>query len=433
MNALNIPENLEVSRSLRRNFSWTLIGNLVYTLCQWGVLTALANLGSPHSVGVYAWSLAVTSPLMIFGSLSLREVLVTDFNDQFQFSEYVVLRALTNLACLAILLVSMVALSIDTAAIVLIMIVGINKSADSVSDIIYGYFQKHEFMRPISNSMIVRSTLGLIGFSALLLWTDNVTLAALAALIFSVTTLVLYDVRVLKRFRPATKLMSTMQQMHLPLESLWRLLRISLPLGMAASLISLNFTVSRYFLGASEGTAALGVYTVLAYPTIAGNLVIAAMANATLPKLSRLHAEADRSQFARLLGGLMILAIGMGLLATFLAWWAGEWFLDLLFGPQYATESFAFVVLVAGTGIGFINWFLNSALSAIRLFREALTSQILVLLATVALSWWLIPGNNIVGAAWVGLFVMVIGAVVKAIVLAYHLARVCPKPTGVSK
>ena len=33
--------------SLRKNFAWTLSGNIVYSGCQWGMLIALAKLGSP--------------------------------------------------------------------------------------------------------------------------------------------------------------------------------------------------------------------------------------------------------------------------------------------------------------------------------------------------------------------------------------------------
>src|SRR3982750_880645 len=60
--------------SLRRNFVETLFGNLVYAGCQWGVLVALAKLGNPQVVGVYALALAITSPVMLLSNLQLREV-----------------------------------------------------------------------------------------------------------------------------------------------------------------------------------------------------------------------------------------------------------------------------------------------------------------------------------------------------------------------
>ena len=41
--------------TLRRNFSWTFVGNLVYSGCQWGMLVVLAKLGSPGMVGSLPW------------------------------------------------------------------------------------------------------------------------------------------------------------------------------------------------------------------------------------------------------------------------------------------------------------------------------------------------------------------------------------------
>src|SRR5512143_2641504 len=68
--------------SLRRNFSWTLAGNIVYAGCQWGVLVILAKLGTPEMVGQFALGLAVTAPVIIFANLALRGVQVTDANRQ---------------------------------------------------------------------------------------------------------------------------------------------------------------------------------------------------------------------------------------------------------------------------------------------------------------------------------------------------------------
>lgn len=86
--------------SLRHNFSWTVIGNLVYALCQWGMLIVLAKLLSPEAVGQFALGLAITAPILLFTSLKLRSVLATDVGDQYRFADYLWLRLLTTLAAL---------------------------------------------------------------------------------------------------------------------------------------------------------------------------------------------------------------------------------------------------------------------------------------------------------------------------------------------
>jgi hypothetical protein len=37
--------------SLRWNFSWTFVGNIIYSACQWGMLVVLAKIGNPEMVG----------------------------------------------------------------------------------------------------------------------------------------------------------------------------------------------------------------------------------------------------------------------------------------------------------------------------------------------------------------------------------------------
>src|SRR5580704_14620345 len=90
--------------SLRVNFSWTMLGNVVYRGTQWGILVLLARLSSPEAVGQFSLGLAIAAPVMLFAGLQLRAVQATDARVQFQFSDYAGLRILlTAVAALLIL------------------------------------------------------------------------------------------------------------------------------------------------------------------------------------------------------------------------------------------------------------------------------------------------------------------------------------------
>lgn len=84
------------TRSLRLNFSWTIMGNVVYSGTQWGILVLLARLGNPEAVGQFSLGLAITAPIMLFASLQLRAVQATDARLQFQFRDYAGLRILNT-------------------------------------------------------------------------------------------------------------------------------------------------------------------------------------------------------------------------------------------------------------------------------------------------------------------------------------------------
>src|SRR5580700_4270976 len=87
-------------RSIRANFAWTLAGYAVYAGCQWGMLVALAKLGTPAMVGQFALGLAATAPLLMFANLQLRTVLATDTRGEYAFSDYLGLRLSSTLLAL---------------------------------------------------------------------------------------------------------------------------------------------------------------------------------------------------------------------------------------------------------------------------------------------------------------------------------------------
>ena len=79
-------------RSIARNVLWSFSGNVLLAACQWAVVVVLARLGTPHTVGVFALALAVTTPVILLASLSLRTYQVTDSSGDYSFSEYMGLR-----------------------------------------------------------------------------------------------------------------------------------------------------------------------------------------------------------------------------------------------------------------------------------------------------------------------------------------------------
>src|SRR5947208_17078221 len=90
---IQIPEvQLAAPLSLRRNFSWTLAGSVIYFGCQWAVTVLLAKLGSAEMVGQFAFALAIVMPVIALTGLQLRVVQATDAKHEFVFGYYLGLR-----------------------------------------------------------------------------------------------------------------------------------------------------------------------------------------------------------------------------------------------------------------------------------------------------------------------------------------------------
>jgi hypothetical protein len=162
------------SRSMSSNVSWSLAGNFVLVMCQWGILAALARWGSSRLVGDYAWGLALSAPIMIFYSLSLREIYVTDVLGEVAFGAYMRLRIVTSIMALLTLLGVLLFLVPKDVPFLLTLLIGMTKAIEQMSDLIHARFQKTEQMEVIAKSFMIRGASSLIVFVTLLVLTGSV-------------------------------------------------------------------------------------------------------------------------------------------------------------------------------------------------------------------------------------------------------------------
>src|SRR5215216_7199721 len=109
--------------ALRHNLSWSLTGNVLYALTQWGMVVVLAKLGTPKMVGQFALGLAFTAPVIMFTNLNLQAVQATDARNQYRFQDYLSLRLIaTTVALLLILgLVFVADYELETALVILLI------------------------------------------------------------------------------------------------------------------------------------------------------------------------------------------------------------------------------------------------------------------------------------------------------------------------
>jgi O-antigen/teichoic acid export membrane protein len=154
--------------SLKANFSWTLVGNIVYRFSQWGLVVILAKLTSPESVGQYTLALAITTPVYMFCNLGLTVVQTTDADDHNIFGEYLGLRIITSLFALVFIAGILILGPYESYMISVLAIVSLTKYVESISDAAHGLMQKQEHLDLVAQSLIIRGVASLLTFLTLL-------------------------------------------------------------------------------------------------------------------------------------------------------------------------------------------------------------------------------------------------------------------------
>jgi O-antigen/teichoic acid export membrane protein len=405
--------------SLRANFVWTLIGNAVYSGCQWAILMLLAKLGSPEMVGEFALGLAVATPVIMLANLNLRSVLTTDVRRRLDFGHYLGFRLATSvLALLIIAVIVLVAGHARQAALVILM-VAVAQLMEAVSDVFYGLFQLRDRMDRIAISMIARGPLSLIAMGLIVFATGSVLWGACGLAAARLAVLLLYDIPAASR----SELVSGASlKPRYDRAAQWTLFRSSLPLGIVALLVSLNSNVPRYFIQGSLGERGLGIFSAIAFLLSSGNLVVAALGQAAFVRLATHYARAEMHEFKLLLLRLLGIGAVLGVGGIVVARLFGAEILSILFRPEYAREADELVWLMVAAAIGYLGQFIGYAMTAARYFSSQIPLFVVVVAASAASSAWLVPRYGLSGAIFALLISMVVQVAGSLIVL-YHGIR----------
>ncbi len=412
--------------SVRANFRWTLAGNIVNALSQWGMIVILARMGSEVIVGQFVLGLAIAAPIMAITMLQLRHIQVTDAAHEYDFADYFGVRiGWTIVGLLAIALWAWIG-GYDAQTAWVIVLVGLTKCIDSVSDIVRGLFQRVERMDYSAVSMMLRGPGALIALIALMWWTGNLALAVGAMAAVWLVSFVCYDalkaVRVLSTQKPSRQRFRPRLTRDVVVQLSW----LALPLGIVMALISLQANMPRYILEAYGGAEALGYFGAMAYPMMAGLMVVGAMGQAASPRLAndfRQNLPAYRTQLRKLL--TLGLGLGVALVAGTIL--LGRPFLSL-YGASYTAYFHEFIVLAIAAAIQIIGSCFGYALTAARVFRtQVMLTGGSCFAATVA-GFLLIPQWGIMGAA----LTMLATAMVTAIMFAATTQWAIRKQLGVS-
>lgn len=398
--------------SLRRNFSWALAGNLIYAACQWLVIVVIAKLGSAAMVGQFTLGVAVCAPVMLFCGMALRVVQANDVGRSRPFGVYLGLRLLSTVTALLVIGGIVVLNGYSQATAATVLLIGMAKAAEAVSEIFWGQLQQRERMSTIATSMVIKGVLSVLAVAVLLEISNSLPMATLGFAVAWMLTLLVCDVPAGRSFEESLAPIFTKGP-------LLRLARTAIPLGVVVMLASFSINVPRYFLVHHRSETELGIFSAIANLMVAGSAIITALGQAVAPRLARRYLNGEREQYVRLLGLLCGCAVALGSLGIAVACIGGGPLLTLLYTREYAASTDVLVLSMVAALMTYVVSALGVAVIAAGEFRAPVPLQAINLLIVVAGSRLVIPRMGATGAAWV----LVISNLVTAAMFALLVRR----------
>jgi O-antigen/teichoic acid export membrane protein len=329
---------------LRRNAAWAFFGQVVFAACHWSGLILLGRLAGPEELGRYALALAVVTPILLFGGLQMREIQVADAKERYYFQDYLALR-LAGIAGAGITIVVIALLGYSWQLAVPILLAGVAKGFESLSDVYYGLAQRHRRLDLVAQSTMLRGVSGLIALAISYYLTRNLELGLMCMAAAWGLVWCLFDRAKTRRWRQQP---GSGPAWQLGFRRCLELGRTAVPLGVAMLLVALNPNVPRYFIEAMHGLGELGLFAAMAHFVVAGRMPVTAVCQAAFPRLADLYAAGDRVAFRHLLVRMMGFALLPGLVGLVVANAFGHELLGLIYGPRFAhaADVFPWIMLV---------------------------------------------------------------------------------------
>jgi O-antigen/teichoic acid export membrane protein len=387
------------STSFLGNASWSFLGNVTYAAAQWLILAVLArNLGTV-AVGKFAFALAVVAPIFMFLSFQLRVILVTGKSSSFAFADLLTFRMISSLGALLIAAACGIAFGARGETLIVLVAVATAKFADSVADILSGPFQSVERLGVPALIYAVNGVASLLFVVLATAVSGSIVVVTLAWAIASFVALTLAVVMTRIAIRQRTLGDLTGVAFAWDPAAVKEILRTAFPLGLVLLLISLNSAVPRLLLEREEGLSELGVFAAISTVLVVGDFLMRSIWQTALPRLSRVYRASEAGAFRRLMAKLLAFSAACAAAGLLLAWFLGDWFMELAFGKEFVGYHDSLMLLAAATGVYFLCTFLGAALNAAEKYQIQAKLLAAVLAVSSATAFVLIPDYGLVGAS----------------------------------
>lgn len=384
---------------MEKNIFYSILGNVVYPLCQWGIIIVLAKLGSAGDVGSFVFPLVVTSPLFMFSNLQLRNIQATDVKDNYKFCDYLGVRVITSILAAFSCLIISICLKDEHYLWIYIAIFALAKLPESISDIIHGLFQRLERFDLMAKSFIIKGLGSVLFVGIVFSVTNSVSCSILSLAIWWTTVLIFYDFRIASQF--------TVIRPNLETRVTRNIIQSSVPLGIVSGIISFNIYVPKYFIKYYMGIEPLGYFASILYVLNGIGQLANAVGMGTSPRLAMYYIE-NQKRYWILLCGLLLVVLLIGASATLVSVLIGRNILEFVYGTAYGHYKEVFVWLMFSGIFMFMNSILYYGMIASRKVKIQVPLVTFIGIVGCFLNYRLVPRYGLLGAAWAILLVRII-------------------------
>jgi O-antigen/teichoic acid export membrane protein len=349
-----------INEKVAKNALWNSIGMLVYFACQWLVTVAVVRLSDDFAnAGNLSLAMNISNVLFVLAAYNNRYFQVSDINNEYNDSEYLVSRMLTCTGAVLLCVVFIFIENFSAMQRLIILCYMLFRANEAFIDVFYGIDQKNWRMDYIGLSMVIRGVSMLVAFT-LLVWQLDLLSAIIGITATSLIINFLFDIQKTKKLASFTAFAG---------KKIFSLLKRCFPLMLVLLICTVIVSFARYMIERIHGEEALGIFASATSPTLVINVSASLLFAPLVNLLAESLKKGDKGRFFRLFTASFAIIAGITIIFTAASYFFGEWILKIIYGDK-SDLIVPHVYLMTGAAVaaGFtaLLWFLNVVFSAMR-------------------------------------------------------------------
>lgn len=377
--------------SMTKSVFWNSWGNIFYLFCQWLLIIIVKRVTNFEISGYFSLAMIIANIAYSFASYGMRNFQVSDLKNNYSDATYIYSRIMTCILSFLFVVIFSFINSYSTNTILIILAYTFFKLSEALFDVYSGILQKKWRIDLIGKSLTIRGVLGTLAFTATLFLTKNLLFSIIAMSLTTYSVIFLYDITNIKKLTPLK--LSTPNK-----KSIRHLLNICLPLAIYTILLAVIGAMPRYFLELFKGPEELGIYNLIATPTILIQTLAIQIFNPFITSFAEKYHQKDLNGFVFLLKKCLLAILGIGAISVLGGLILGDFGLMILYGKDILPYSYLLIPLIIATILTAASWFLSSVLTVVRGNYYLLLANIIGTVASLGLSLYFVSQYGMQGA-----------------------------------
>lgn len=368
--------------NLKKDYFWNTLGTSLFSFNSLFFMIIVTRFNSLSDAGIFSFAYATAGIINYFALYSGRTYQISNTNEKFTGSLYIVTRYLTAFFALLISIVFVVINGYPLNKAIVILLLCIVKCLEAVSDVYYGILQGHSKLYIAGKSMTYKSLISVIGFIIIDLLTRNLIVSCFYLLIVNIAVLILYDIRNTSKFMHIVK--------DFKKSSIILLLRVSSYTFLFTLTVTVIMNLPRYFIDFFLNDSDQAIYGIISMPATFVMLFSQFILQPSLVSLSNYYKRKEKRNFNKVVFKISSLILVSMVVILPVAYILGVPVLEFVYGVELSEYTFLLLLVILGSAFYAVSNVLLNSLIVVHCNKEQLYVQVFILIISLVICYFLV-------------------------------------------